>query len=179
MSLRATVAGVFRAAGKGRLARAEFRNVLSLRLGWFAPREADRVLARAIAEGEVRATDGDAVEPAFDVGAVEVALDFRPDAGLAEDAPLPRSASGEPEPADTRGAAVHRACLAAGKEPAWVQARVNEEQERVGSGLLAVEVAALLVAKRLGADVRDLVERERAKVRAEGTGAVPATSPDK
>ncbi len=115
--------------------RMDLHMILSMDLRWFAPEESKKVVARAL-EGGLVVAEGDALRVAFDPAAVEVPLSFRPQARALLEEPLPEvpAPRAAPRPAPARDEEAHA------------------ERARRG-GLLSLEVARLVVARRAGEDV--------------------------
>jgi len=143
MSLRTAVAAPFRTEGVDRLAESEFVVALSLDRGWFSPDQAKRLVDVAASEGLLE-RDGDALVTTFDPGGVDVPADFAPDEAL------------------LRERSTFERLLAsitdAGIEKRTAVADVNRLQADLG---LTVEAAAVVYARREGADVGDLAGRIR------------------
>lgn len=186
-----TVASVFRRKGASDLSTAEFKHALSLDLRWFAPADARKLLAHAVNTGLVeeqgervaalfdvaRVDVPVAFRPTLDVlDEAPPALPSRlalPPAALP--AARPASAPGSdpasaPAPAPLARAqasalgvleeAVSAAARASGLDRADVEKEVEDERVRRG-GLFSADVAALVVARRRGVDVRALAARLR------------------
>ena len=144
MSLRAVVAAPFRGRGRDRLPESEFVVGLSLDRGWFSPDQASRVVDIAVGRG-LLSRDGDALEPGFDVDAVDVPPGFTPDEGLLR----------APSPFEQ----VLDALVEAGQDKQDAVAGINRLQADAG---LTIEAAAVLYARRQGVDVPEAAAAARA-----------------
>lgn len=125
-ALRA-LAFAFRRRGGGPMERAKLLHMLTFDLRWYSPDSAKRLLQAAIAAGLVRETDG-VVAPDFDVAAVDVPVNFRP---RDEEPDLPTHAPRAPPTRDDDA---------------------EKERARMG-GLVSLDVARLIAARRRGEDV--------------------------
>lgn len=178
---RGVVAHLFQRSGQGALSESEMTNALSLDLGWFAPKDARRLVAGLVRAGFLQHTEDGDLEPVFDVQGERVPLGFRPGPGLASALPPPgaggaaaktteagqqtpttREQAEETPPARTapatEGDGVELSSLletfaaASGEEMGvWVQ-RMERVAQETGD-LLVPEVALLLAASREGRDV--------------------------
>lgn len=81
------VAYVFRRQGRDRMARNEFKQLLSFRLNWYPPAQASQLLERAVQAG-LLAAEGDEVRLGFPAEQVELPVHFRGTARALEE-PLP------------------------------------------------------------------------------------------
>ena len=141
MTLKQVVAYVFRKKG-GVISISEFVFALSLDLKWFSPDQAESVLKSAEKKELVKITD-DLVEPLFDPGSVEVPIDFRPDQSIFEEKTM-----------SIFDQVVER--LSAVKSRQEVIRMINEEQESLC--IVEPDAVALLVARKSGIDVADLID---------------------
>ena len=140
MTLEQVVACIFRKKGK-LIAISEFVFALSLDLKWFSPDQAESLLKRAESESLVRIID-DMVEPMFDIHEIEIPIDFRPD----------QSVFGERTILDQ---VIAR--LSDKLDEQEIIRRISGEEDRLG--IVEEDAAALLVARTLGTDVDDLIDR--------------------
>lgn len=146
MSLRAVVAAPFRGRGRDRLPESEFVVGLSLDRGWYSPDQAARVADIAVGQG-LLSRDGDALEPAFDVGAVDIPSGFSPDESLL------RAASPFEQALD--------ALVDAGLDKQEAVAGINRLQADAG---LTIGAAAVLYARRHDVDVPEAAAAARAEL---------------
>ncbi len=172
-----TVAAVFRRKGANAMPAAEFKHALSLDLRWLAPADARRLVQHAVSVG-VLEEDGDALRPRFDVARVDVPVTFRPTLSVLDEtptalpalpeAPVTEPAAGDapapraPPPLGPGEAALRDAARLAGEDLEDLRRLARDERERRGR-LISEDVAALLVARRLGVDVREAAARARAR----------------
>jgi hypothetical protein len=142
--LARAIAFAYQRKGARTMPRLDLHMVLSMDLRWFAPEESKKVVARALDAGLLVA-EGDSLRATFDPAAVHVPLTFRPQAkALLEEeiAALP-----QPQPQPKPQPAEHEAELERAKR----------------GGMLSLDVARLVVARRAGEDVRGrLAEAEAA-----------------
>ncbi|MHB8606493.1 MAG: DUF2240 family protein [Thermoplasmatota archaeon] len=136
------VALVFRRKGTARLKKSEFKHAVSFDLNWFAPADAKALLEHAASQGLV-AEEGEEVRATFDVASVVAPLDFRPTAAVLEEIASAPRVDLLTEMCDALGVTAQAA---------------REEAARHGDGLTP-EVAALVVARRAGADVKPWIGR--------------------
>ncbi|RZN39416.1 MAG: DUF2240 family protein [Methanosarcinales archaeon] len=141
MTLKQVVTYVFRRKG-GVIPISEFVFALSLDLKWFSPDQAESVLKSAEKNELVKITE-DLVEPLFDIGAIEVPIDFRPDQSILEEKTL-----------TIFDQVVER--LSTVKSKPEIIRMINEEQECLR--IVEPDAVALLIARKLGVDVADLID---------------------
>ena len=132
--------------------RSKLLHLLAFDLRWFSPDPAKRVIQRAVQAGLLR-EEGDKVHLAFEADAVDIPLNYRPPDNLAD-------AEGPVDLPSRKLAALAKPpqAPAPGATPAPAHAEAAAERARRGN-LVTEDVAALLVARRAGEDVR---ERARA-----------------
>lgn len=123
------LAFAYRRRGADAMERAKLLHMLSFDLRWLSPDPAKRVIARAVQAG-LLVEEGETLRAAFDPALVDIPVNFRPADGF------------ENEDADL-GAWPPRA----------LDADVEREIAHRG-GLVSRDVAALIVARRRGDDVR-------------------------
>ncbi len=141
MTLKQVVTYVFRRKG-GVIPISEFVFALSLDLKWFSPDQAESVLKSAEKNELVKITE-DLVEPLFDLGSVEVPIDFRPDQSILEEKTL-----------TIFDQVVER--LSTIKSKPEIIRMINEEQECLR--IVEPDAVALLIARKFGIDVADLID---------------------
>ncbi len=135
--------------GRTTLPEADWRNILSLDLGWMPPGQAASFVARAVAAGTLW-PDGDALRLAFDPATVEVPFGFRP------------RAEAQPESGqDPFAGWVQRLATHLGVATPQVMEQVAARQAALG-GLLTALAALLWLAAEAGLDVRSDAARFRA-----------------
>lgn len=126
------LAFAYRRKGVDAMGGAELRLLLAYDLRWFAPEDAKRFVQRAVEVGALR-EEGERMVPSFDVGAVEIPLNFRPGPFVLEEAP-----TAEPPPSTAGSSELERAA---------------EDERRRRGLLLSLDVARLVVRRRKGEDV--------------------------
>lgn len=146
MSLRAVVAAPFRGRGRDRLPESEFVVGLSLDRSWYSPDQAARVVDIAVGRG-LLTRDGDALEPAFDVAAVDIPTGFTPDEDLLR----------APSPFEQ----VLDALVDAGHDKQEAVAGINRLQADAG---LTIGAAAVLYARQHDVDVPEAAAAARAEL---------------
>ena len=131
------VATPFKKRDKKSLKISDFVFALSLDLKWGSPEKVRGLLQEAAEEGLVR-IEGDYVHAAFDEGQAEVPVGFSPSKGE-----------------DIFEKGVRLIVSATGMGRKEVISMVNERQDSL-QRLVNLDAVALLVAREMGADVRDL-----------------------
>lgn len=147
---KTALAALFRMRGRDAVTESEFVLDASMKLRWFSPREAQRLLRIGIDRGLLHADAGN-VRPSFDVAAVAVPTNYRPGPEVLT----------APEPEDLFSRILRRLRDATGEDLQPLVARVNRVQERLG---VDAEVAAAHVASARGVDVSDLLPEIEAHV---------------
>jgi len=136
---------LFKRKGKNVMTETEFMLTVSFDYRWFTPKEAQTLLDIAIRSGLLVRTEG-YLRPNFDIKDVEASLSFRP----SKDVLL-----GDKEEASLFAQLIQLISDNGKLKKRDAVARVNRTQERLG---VDVEVAAILVAQDLGADVTPFLE---------------------
>lgn len=132
------VATPFKKRDKRSLKISDFVFALSLDLKWGPPEKVRALLQEAADEGLVR-IEGDYVHATFDEGQAEVPVGFNPQ-----------------KEEDLFEKALRLIVSTTGMGRKEVISMVNERQDSL-MGLVNLDAVALLVAREMGADVRDLV----------------------
>ncbi len=148
-ALKRTIALLFRRKGRNRMSEQEFVLSASMDLGWFPPRDAQRLLDLSVLKGLVMLEKG-GVEPAFDLEAVEVPLHFVPTTDILQDA------------SDLFDRLLDEITRAASRPRKDLAARVNSIQRWLG---VYVEVAALLAGEELTVDLTSFYPEVEAMMR--------------
>lgn len=164
------LAFAFRRKGAATMPGADLRLMLAYDLRWLAPEDAKRVVQRALQVGLLR-EEGEHLHAAFDVGAIDIPLNFKPRADVADDegpfdAPPPRAPTAAPPlvaPAITAPTPPPTEATAPARAPAELDKFADAERARRG-GMLSHEVARLVVERRLGADVEARLADAEARV---------------
>lgn len=126
-SLKRTIALLFRRKGKERLTEREFVFSASMDLGWFPPKDAQRLLDVGLKQGLLAREEG-GVRPQFDVASTDIPLDFAPTEAVLEEQDLFQRL-------------VDVVASVSGRPRKEVVARTNAIQGRMG---IYAEVAVLL-----------------------------------
>ncbi len=144
-------AAFFQMRGRDSISETEFVLEASHHLRWFTPRDAQRLLQIGMDRGLLSA-DAGTVRAVFDVNAVAVPVNYRPGPDVLT--PPPRAV-------DLFTQLITRIEGTTGDARARIVAQINRVQERLG---VDADVAAALVACRLGVDVADVLPRLSADV---------------
>ncbi len=147
--LKRTISLLFRRQGRERMSERDFVLSASMDLRWFPPKEAQRLLDLSVQKGLVTVVEG-GVEPTFDLGAVEVPLNFVPTTEVLQDA------------GDLFERILDAIARAADAPIKDLAARINWIQDGMG---IYVEVAALLAAREIEVDVSGFYPEVEARVR--------------
>lgn len=142
-----TLAFAYKRRGADVMERAKLLHMLTFDLRWFSPDPTKRLVTRAIQAG-LLTEEGDLLRANFDASAVEIPINFRPRENVADDEG-PHDAPGAKSAPDPAG----------------------EERARRG-GLMRLDVARLVIARRKGDDVREQARELEARL-ATGQGAAP------
>jgi len=145
--LRHTIASVFLKSGKKVMDREKFQMSLAMDMKWFSPKEALQVLEIALSSGELLETDS-GLKPSFNMDEVDVPLDFKPSEKL-----LTLHFSGK---ADLFSDIVTYIIKNTELDKKSVIAASNRIQNEFD---VHVEVAALLLARKLELDIEDFIKR--------------------
>lgn len=161
--LARALAFAFRRKGADAIPGSELRLLLAYDLRWFAPEDAKLVVQRALETGLLREEEGGVVRAAFDVAAVEVPLNFRPTRDVLDEAPPARLPPARAPAAPAPGPAAPAAAAPA-RETQEDEERLALDERRRRGGLMDVEVARLVVARRAGEDVAERAKALEAKM---------------
>lgn len=149
MTLRETIAALFRHMRKGRIPRSEIIFYLTLDRRWMSREEAERVIDMAVEQGLIAQEEGGFV-PAFDVGEISIPIGFRPSADLFETH-------------DPLREILKRIALATDRPVQEVAAEMNRLIEERFDGRLYPEAAAVILARRYAVpngDLRDGLDEQ-------------------
>ena len=135
---------LFKRKGKNVMTETEFMLTVSFDYRWFTPKEAQTLLDISVKRGLLVRTE-EYLKPGFDISEVDAPLSFRPSKDVLR---------GEADEISLFAQLI-QVISDRGLKKRDAVARVNRTQERLG---VDVEVAALLVAKDLGADVGPYLE---------------------
>jgi hypothetical protein len=142
---------LFKRKGKNVMTETEFMLTVSFDYRWFTPKEAQTLLDISIKRGLLVRTE-EYLRPSFDIKDVEVSLSFRPSKEVL---------SGDKEEVSLFAQLVQLISDKGKLKKRDAVARVNRTQERLG---VDVEVAAVLVAQDIGADVTPFLEPVRKEI---------------
>jgi hypothetical protein len=142
---------LFKRKGKNVMTETEFMLTVSFDYRWFTPKEAQTLLDISIKRGLLVRTE-EYLRPNFDIKDVEASLSFRPSKEVL---------SGDKEEVSLFAQLIQLISEKGKLKKRDAVARVNRTQERLG---VDVEVAAVLVARDLGADVTPFLEPVRKEV---------------
>ena len=150
--LARSLAFAFRRKGADAMPGSELRHLLAFDLRWFAPEDAKKVVLRALETG-LLVQEGDDVRPSFDLGAVQIPLNFRPTTMVLEEEPgaLPAARSAPTVAAAPPPALAPPPAAAAAPD---LQRAADDERRRRGL-LISADLARLIVRRRLGEDVAE------------------------
>src|SRR6266571_4723307 len=137
------LAALFQMRGRDTITESDFVFDASMKLRWFTPKEAQRLLQIGIDRGLLRASAQD-VRATFDVGGIAVPVNYRPG---------PEVLAVPARPADLFARLLLRLQGATGEGPQPIVARINRAQERLG---VDAEVAAALECSARGVVISDL-----------------------
>ena len=144
--IEVALAQLFRKKGKSSLTEKEFVFAASLDLRWFTPKEAQKFLDISM-DSELLALDGEKVKPTFDYKNVEIPKGYSPAVELLQSS------------VKTKGVFLKIIDLIAtekGMPSKDVISAVNQTQDRMN---IAVEVAALIVARQYGIDISEYIDQ--------------------
>jgi hypothetical protein len=141
---------LFKRKGKNVMTETEFILTVSFDYRWFTPKEAQGLLDISVKRGLLVRTE-EYLKPSFDINDVEASLSFRPSKNVLK---------GDQEEVSFFARLI-QLITDKGVKKRDAVARVNRTQERLG---VDVEVAAVLVAKDLGADVSPFLEPVREEI---------------
>lgn len=142
---------LFKRKGKNVMTETEFMLTVSFDYRWFTPREAQTLLDISVKRGLLVRTE-EFLRPNFDIKEVEASLSFRPTKEVL---------SGDKEEVSLFAQLIQLISDKGKLKKRDAVARVNRAQERLG---VDVEVAAVLVARDLGADVSPFLEPVRKEI---------------
>jgi len=148
---KTALAALFQMRGHDTISESDFVFDASMKLRWFTPKEAQRLLQIGVDRGLLSVSAGN-LRASFDVGGVAVPVNYRPG---------PEVFAVPPRPADLFARFLLRLQGATGEGPQPIVARINRAQERLG---VDAEVAAALECSAQGIDVSDLLPEVESEV---------------
>ncbi|HHF55325.1 MAG TPA: DUF2240 family protein [Thermoplasmatales archaeon] len=141
--LKKLIAFVFQRSGKERMSEKEFYMTLSFELGWLTPGEGMKVIEKAIKE-KLLGKEGEEIFPLFDYKAEEVPLGFKFDSKKLEEMEK-----------DLMTRIVGKIMMESGIG----EKKVRDEIRRIAEDLnIYPEIAAILLAKKVGIDVGEFMK---------------------
>ncbi len=144
--IEVALAQLFQKKGKSALTEKEFVFAASLDLRWFTPKEAQKFLDISM-ESELLALDDDKVKPTFDYKSVEIPKGYAPTTELLQSAVKPKGIFLK---------IIDQISTEKNMPSKDVISAVNQTQDRMN---IAVEVAALIVARQYGIDVSEYIDQ--------------------
>lgn len=151
--LEKSITVLFRRKGKDSLTEQEFVSSASFDLRWFSPKDAQKLLDLSLSGGQLKRRNGHVV-PTFDLGGVEVPLDYKPSRQVLE--------AHAKKPTDLFSEIVENIVKMKSVPKREVVSKVNKKQEMLG---IDVEPAALLVASDYGIQVDNaFIERAESEI---------------
>ncbi|MCD6222520.1 MAG: DUF2240 family protein [Thermoplasmata archaeon] len=149
MSLEKLIAFLFQTTGKDRLTEKEIYMILSFKLGWLTPAEGKKAIQKALEKNLIK-KEGDEIIPNFDYRSIDIPFEFKFDAKMLE------------MEEDLYSKIVARVV----KSKNIGEKKVREEIEELAEkNDIYKEVAALVIAKRYGLDIDDLIDEAWKMVR--------------
>jgi len=149
MSLEKLIAFLFQTTGKDRLTEKEIYMILSFKLGWLTPAEGKKAIQKALEKNLIK-KEGDEIIPNFDYRSIDIPFEFKFDAKMLE------------VEEDLYSKIVARVV----KSKNIGEKKVREEIEELAEkNDIYKEVAALVIAKRYGLDIDDLIDEAWKMVR--------------
>ena len=144
--LKKAIAFIFQTKSRQVLKETEFTLTASMTLRWFSPNDAEKLLKSALLSGLLTRT-AEGVTTGFDYKSVEVPLGFKPDKSVLE----------YKQPRGFFERVLERIEETRNLERKKIVAEINREHERLVKAV-DIEVTALIVARKHGIDVSDLLE---------------------
>jgi len=142
MSLEKLIAFLFQTTGKDRLTEKEIYMILSFKLGWLTPADGKRAIQKALEKNLIK-KEGDEIIPNFDYKSIDIPFEFKFDAKMLE------------MEEDLYSKIVARIM----NNRNVGEKKIREEIEEVAEkNDIYKEVAALVIAKRYGIEIDDLVK---------------------
>ena len=144
--IEVALAQLFRKKGKSALTEKEFVFAASLDLRWFTPKEAQKFLDISV-ESELLAQDGDKIKPTFDYKNMEIPKGYAPTTELLQSSVKPKGIFLK---------IVDQISTEKDVPSKDIISAVNQTQDRMN---VAVEVAALIVARQYGVDISEYIDQ--------------------
>ena len=149
MSLEKLIAFLFQTTGKDRLTEKEIYMILSFKLGWLTPAEGKKAIQKALEKNLIK-KEGEEIIPNFDYRSIDIPFEFKFDAKMLE------------MEEDLYSKIVARVV----KSKNIGEKKVREEIEELAEkNDIYKEVAALVIAKRYGVEIDDLIDEAWKRVK--------------
>ncbi|MCD6473797.1 MAG: DUF2240 family protein [Thermoplasmata archaeon] len=142
MSLEKLIAFLFQTTGKDRLTEKEIYMILSFKLGWLTPAEGKKAIQKALEKNLIK-KEGEEIIPNFDYKSIDIPFEFKFDSKMLE------------VEEDFYSKIVAR--IVGSKNIGEKKVR-KEIEELAEKNDIYKEVAALVIAKRYGVEIDDLID---------------------
>ena len=139
-----TAALPFKRKGTDSIKENEFIMALSMDLNWFKPETAKTFIQTTVDSGIITREEG-MLKAQFDIHGVQIPMGFKPDVSLFEEK-------------DVFEQIIECIQSNTGSEKQKIIATINKKREKTG-GLFTIEVLGILVAREMGIEVNDLIEK--------------------
>jgi len=143
--VKKAIAFLFKRKGREMMAEKDFVMSASMDLGWFPPKDAQRLLQLGLDSKLLTVVDGK-LKTSFDAAAMDIPIDYKPPPTLLQ---------AEATPPSVFIKALERITTATKLERKQVVSMINSTQDMMD---VEAEVAAVIVGRDLGVDVSDLLE---------------------
>ncbi len=143
--VKKAIAFLFKRKGRDSMLEKDFVMSASMDLGWFPPREAQRLMQLGLDSKLLQASDGK-LRPAFDISVIDVPLDYTPPSTLLQAAVVSPNMFAR---------ILERIAAETKLERRQVVSMINSAQDKLD---VEAEVAALIVGMDMGIDISDLLE---------------------
>jgi len=149
MSLEKLIAFLFQTTGKDRLTEKEIYMILSFKLGWLTPAEGKKAIQKALEKNLIK-KEGEEIIPNFDYKSIDIPFEFKFDSKMLE------------VEEDFYSKIVAR--IVGSKNIGEKKVR-KEIEELAEKNDIYKEVAALVIAKRYGVEIDDLIDEAWKRVK--------------
>jgi len=149
MSLEKLIAFLFQTSGKEKLTEKEIYMILSFKLGWLTPAQGRLAIQKAIEKNLIK-KDGDNVIPNFDYKSVNIPFEFRYDEKMLE------------MEENLLEKLINRIVMEGNIGEKRIRKEIDEEAKKL---CVYPEVAALLIGKKYGVRIDDLINEIKEFVR--------------
>lgn len=140
--LKKLISFIFQRSGKGKMLEKDIYMILSFELGWMTPKQGKKVIEKSLELGLIK-KDGEEIIPNFDYKSVEIPLGFKFDAEKIEEMEM-----------DLLSKIIARIV----KNSKFGEKKIREEIRKISENLdIYPEIAALLLAKKYGIEINDLI----------------------